>query len=236
VPTDTFKSHGHDVPLELFAGSGAGRRPAVVVAYGTRGMNFPFGDLIRGFATKLAASGCTTLIPSYFDATGTPSSTNVDGDAVVMGAVQLHRDQWVATLSDCLAYAAARSDVRADRLGLLGFSLGGHLTLRAAKRQDSNAVRAAVSFFAPINQAPFGGIGGDVDKLPPLQIHHGEKDGPPVSPAESRALERLLVVAGKVKGRDYEIFFYEGQGHGFTGQAALTSEKRTVDFFRTKLA
>jgi len=84
--------------------------------------------------------------------------------------------------------------------------------------------------------APFGGIGSDIDKLPPLQIHHGEDDGPPVPPSESRALEGLLVAAGKLKGRDYEIFFYQGQGHGFTGKAAATSEKRTVEFFAAKLA
>ena len=233
---DTFKSHGRDIPVELFAGSGSGRRPAVVVVYGTRGMNSPFGELIRGFATKLAASGCTALIPNYFEVTRTKPSTDVDGDMAVMAAVQPHRDQWVATLGDCLGSAAARSDVRADRLGLLGFSLGGHLALRAAKMPSGAAVRAAVSFFAPINQVPFGGIGGDVDKLPPLQIHHGKKDGPPVWPAESLALETLLIGARKVKDRDYEIYFYEGQGHGFTGQAAVTSEKRTVDFFTKQLA
>jgi carboxymethylenebutenolidase len=233
---DSFKSHGRDIPVEVFPGAGAGPRPAVVLVYGTRGMNAPFGDSIRGFAKKLAASGCTALIPDYFKGTGTPASTDGEGDIVVMAAVQPSRDQWVATIGDGLAYAAARSDVRADRLGLLGFSLGGHVTLRAAKQASSSAVRAAVSFFAPIAMAPFGGIGGDIDKLPPLQIHHGEKDGPPVPPSESRALEGLLVAARKLKGRDYEVFFYEGQGHGFTGQAALTSEKRTVDFFGTRLA
>ena len=222
--------------MEVFAGAGSGPRPAVVVVYGTRGMNAPFGDLIRGFAKKLAASGCTAFIPDYFKGTGTPASTGGEGDMVVMTAVQPSRDQWVATIGDGLAYAAARSDVRADRLGLLGFSLGGHVTLRAAKRASGNAVKAAVSFFAPIEMPPFGGIGGDIDKLPPLQIHHGKDDGPPVAPTESHALERLLMAAGKLNRRDYEIFFYEGQGHGFTGQAALTSEKRTVDFFATKLA
>jgi dienelactone hydrolase len=233
---DTFKSHGRDIPVEVFPGAGTGPRPAVVVVYGTRGMNAPFGDLIRGFAKKLAASGCTAFIPDYFKGTGTPASTGGEGDIVVMTAVQPSRDQWVATIGDGLAYAAARSDVRADRLGLLGFSLGGHVTLRAAKGASGNAVKAAVSFFAPIEMPPFGGIGGDIDKLPPLQIHHGKDDGPPVAPAESRALENLLVAAGKLKDRDYEIFYYDGQGHGFTGQAAVTSEKRTVDFFATKLA
>ena len=233
--SDTFKSHGQDIPVEVYAGAGTGPRPAVVVVYGTRGMNPPFGDSIRGFARKLAASGCTALIPDYFKGTGTPASTNFEGDVVVMSAVQPCRDQWVATIGDCLAYAVSHSAARSDRLGLLGFSLGGHVTLRAAKRQSANAVRAAVSFFAPINQAPFSGIGEDVDKLPALQIHHGEDDGPPVSPAESRALEGLLVSAGRVKDRDYEIFFYEGQGHGFTGPAALTSETRTVEFFGKNL-
>lgn len=233
---DTFKSHGHDIPVEIFPGAGTGPRPAVVVVYGTRGMNAPFGDSIRGFAKKLAASGCTALIPDYFKGTGTPASAGGAGDAVVMAAVQPSRDKWVATIGDCLAYAAARSDVRADRLGLLGFSLGGHVTLRAAKRPSANAVKAAVSFFAPIDM--LGGIGGDIDKLPPLQIHHGDDDGPPrgvVPPEESKALETLLVTARKVKGRDYEIHFYPGQGHGFTGTAALDSEKRTVDFFGAKL-
>jgi len=234
---DTFKSHGHDIAVEVFPGAGTGPRPAVVVVYGTRGLNPPFGDSIRGFAKKLAASGCTALIPDYFKGTGTPASTNLEGDVVVMSAVQPSRDQWVATIGDCLAYAGARSDVRPDRLGVLGFSLGGHVTVRTAKGPNRPAVKAAVSFFAPVVMAPFGGIGGDVDKLPPLQIHHGEDDGPPtVSPAESRKLEQLLVAAGKVKNRDYEIFFYEGQGHGFTGQAAITSEKRTVNFFTTKFA
>ena len=233
-----FKSHGHDIPVEIFPGAGAGPRPAVVVVYGTRGMNAPFGDSIRGFAKKLAASGCTALIPDYFKGTGTPASTGDEGDLVVMSAVQPSRDQWVATIGDCLAYAAGRSDVRADRLGLLGFSLGGHVALRAAKRPAANAVKAAVSFFAPIEM--LGGIGGDIDKLPPLQIHHGDDDGRPtrgpVPPEESRALEKLLLRAGKVTGRDYEMHFYPGQGHGFTGRAAADSEKRTVDFFGTKLA
>ena len=52
-----------------------------------------------------------------------------------------------------------RPQVRPRGWILLGFSLGGHVTLRAAKRQSANAVRAAVSFFAPINQLRFGGIG-----------------------------------------------------------------------------
>ena len=236
MPPLTFKSHGDDITLEHFAGAGVGPRPAIVVVYGTRGMNSPFGESIRSFAGKLAASGCTAFIPHYMETTKTAASTNLDGDAVVMTAVQTHRDTWIGALGDCLADVAARSDVRSDRLGMLGFSMGGHLTLRAAKGPRGKAVQAVVSFFAPINQWPFNGLGGDIDKLPPLQIHHGSADGPPVSPAESRALESLLVAAGKVKDRDYEIHFYEGQGHVFTGEATKKSEARTVDFFGKRLA
>jgi len=175
--TASFKSQGRDIPVEILPGSGAGRRPAVVVVHGTRGTNAPFGALVRGFAIKLSPDGCTALIPQYFEATD-PASTDIPGDIMVMDAVQPRRDDWIVTLGDCLASAAGRSDVKADRLGLLGFSLGGHLTLRAAKRQGPNPVRAAVS------------------------------------------LSR----------------FYPGQGHGFTGQAELTAETRTVDFFQKQLA
>ena len=113
--------------------------------------------------------------------------------------MQPSRDQWVATIGDALTYAAAHSDVEADRLGLLGFSLGGYVTLRAAKRPSGNAVKAAVSFFAPIHMPPFGGIGGDIDKLPPLRIHLlRRRRTARAVPAE--AGPRRMLVAAATKG------------------------------------
>lgn len=235
ISTGSYESQGRSVPVDICVGSGSGRRPAIVIVHGTRGTNPPWGEYFRALGGRLAEAGFTVFIPHYFAATGTPPATSVEGDALVMRSVATHRDDWIDALGDCLAFAALRPEARGSGFGLLGFSLGGHLALRLAQ-QERSRVAAAVSFYAPINQPPFAGVGAAIDRLPPLQIHHGKQDGPPVSPAESRALEALLVAAGKVKGRDYELYFYEGQGHGFTGQSRRKAEARTIDFFRRRLA
>lgn len=233
---DTFKSHGVDVSVEIFSPSKPGRHPAIVIVHGTRGMYPPFGRSIRAFARALVHAGYVALIPAYLERTDTPAARDISGDAVVLDAFEHDRDTWIEALDDCLIYARRRPNVRRDQLGLVAFSMGGHLALRLAKRPRATPVDAVVSFFAPIQHPPpFSGLGGGIGRLPPVQIHHGEDDGPPVFPAESRTLEGLLIAAKKVKGRDYEIYFYPGQGHGFKGSAVTVSTKRTIDFFTSKI-
>ena len=48
-----------------------------------------------------------------------------------------------------------------------------------------------------------------VDRLPPVQIHHGLND-PIVPPAEGEALADAFESAGR---SDYEAYFYPGGGH-----------------------
>jgi dienelactone hydrolase len=235
---ETFDSSGTKVDVEVFKPADAGRHPAVVIAYGTRGMGSDFGPAITQFAGDLAGAGYLVLIPHYFDRTHTEPAHDLDGDFRVIVEAMQHRDTWVETLRHCLAYAAARADAVADRTGLLGFSMGGHLALRLASLGNGVKIAAVVEFFAPTTNPPFDSPGGAIEKLPPVQVHHGELDGPPdgpVSPEESRELERRLVKAGKVKGKEYEVHFYPGQRHGFKGEAAVTATKRTVDFFDTHL-
>lgn len=121
---EMFDSGGEKVSVELFQPVGAGKWPAIVIAYGTEGMNDPFGKDIRSFASDLADKGYVVLVPHYFDRTGTPA-----GPAAFEAYVRC-RDIWVGTLGDALAFAAGRDEVKADQIGLLGFSMGGHLALR----------------------------------------------------------------------------------------------------------
>lgn len=96
-------------------------------------------------------------------------------------------------------------------------------------------VSAVVEFFAPITMPPFYNLGGDVEKLPPTQIHHGNGDEF-VFPKESHELKRMLVAAGKREGLDFEIHFYPGEGHGFRGVLAVNDSKQlTGDFFNKHL-
>ena len=151
---NAFTSSGKNVPVEMFEASGSGPHPAVVVVYGTRGMNAPFGESIRAFAKKLAAAGIPGLIPHYFEVSGTTASTDGAGDAVVMEQVDASLDKWVQAVADCLTFAGGRPAARPDRLALLGFSLGGHVMLRAAKRPSGPVVRAAVSSLPRLASGP----------------------------------------------------------------------------------
>jgi dienelactone hydrolase len=226
---ETFDSGGRPISTEVYLPAGAGPHPAVVIAYGTEGMNEPFGSAIQSFARDLAASGYVALIPHYFNRTDTPA-----GHAAYE-LFAASRDLWVETLGDAVSYAAARSDVDRKRIGLLGFSMGGHLALRRAKLSASVNAKAVVDFFAPISMGVFSGIGDGIANLPPVQIHHGNDDGA-VPPAESHELIALLEAAGKRENIDYEKYFYPGEGHGFQGASAVSSSiQRTADFFSRHL-
>ncbi len=229
----TFDSGGKTIDVEVFKPAEEDKHPVIVVAYGTAGMEDHFGPDIRAFAEKLADNGYLVLIPHYFMRTST-----LAGPAALEG-FRGNRSPWIETLGHCLIHAAGRADAVADRMGLLGFSMGGHLALRLAKLDTGAKVAAVVDFFAPITMLPFEDLGDDIAKLPPVQIHHGEADGGsfqhPVSPEESRGLETLLKEAGKVKGRDFESKYYPGQGHGFTGAAVADSIQLTVEFFNKHL-
>ena len=82
-----------------------------------------------------------------------------------------------------------RMDVRPDRLGVLGASSGGHLTLSTAARggprkadsadpveRESSAVQAAACFFPPTDFLNYGGPGIDgvgEGPLAPLKVAFG---------------------------------------------------------------
>lgn len=222
-----FQSGGIDIGLEIFQPPGVDRYPAIVVAYGTRGLNDPFGKAIRDFATTIAAQGYLVAIPYYFERTKTTAASDINGDALIIEAFVTHRDTWIETIQDCVTHIARLSNVKNNQIGLLAFSMGGHLSLRLAKSGYTPKINALVEFFAPITQPPFNSIGNNIDRLPPVQIHHGEDDKI-VSPDQSRGLEKQLIAAGNV----YEIFFYPGEGHGFTSPTAIAdSTQRTIDFF-----
>jgi dienelactone hydrolase len=229
---DHFQSGGMDINLEIFKPSGIGKYPAIVVVYGTRGLTKPFGDGIRDFATKIATQGYIVCVPYYFERTKTVESSDTAGDITVTEAFVNFRDTWIETIQDCITYATSLSNVTNNKIGLLAFSMGGHLSLRLAKSGKTPKINALVEFFAPITQAPFNSLGGNIDKLPPVQIHHGTNDTV-VNKSQSELLVQALESAGKKKDIDYEIHFYPGEGHGFSSLPEISkSITRTIDYFK----
>jgi dienelactone hydrolase len=209
---ETFDSHGAKLPIEVFEPATTGTHPAVVIAYGTDGMTNGVGDLIthsgdaiRHFAGELAKAGYVALIPDYFRRTGTSPGLEV----LQAANSPTNRDAWVQTVEDAMAYADGRAGTAKGRVGLLGFSLGGHLVLRAGKEAAAVKARAVVEFAAPTTTY---GLGGGLGNLPPLQVHHGGLDKI-VLPEQTQDLDTALTAAGKKEGTDYFLLWYPKEGH-----------------------
>jgi dipeptidyl aminopeptidase/acylaminoacyl peptidase len=184
----------------------------VLLVHGSGG---PLGG-IDPFARHAAGMGVHVFVAHYFERTGhTWVSPNV---------IQHHFIDWLETLRDAVACIVNQPDVDAQRVALLGFSLGGFLSLALATQEPRIAAVAEL----------FGGLpdhfADDAGKLPPVLILHGERDTT-VPAAEAKKLESLL----KRHNVPYEMKIYPDQGHNFTGLAQLDAMRRVVMFFRRYL-
>ena len=120
--------------------------------------------MMRGYAEDLAKGGLFALMPDYFARTGTKHG------GAAAGQIAEKQDDWAAALVDTVAFARTLPGVDGARIGMLGFSLGGYLCLRA---RAAAKPKALVEYLAPM----FEGIGA-AGSVPLAQIHHGTQDSP----------------------------------------------------------
>lgn len=215
--TANFDSHGQSVAVEQFEPKGPGAHPAVVILHGAGGMQIG-GVAFRVFGRELARRGYVALIPHYFDRTRTVMAGGDDA------TIRKNFAAWMETVADTVTYAAGRPNVDAGRIGLLGFSLGGYLSLSTAALDPR--IKAVVEFFGGLPDA----LAANAAKLPPTLILHGDADTI-VPVAEAHKLQRLLQ-EHKVP---YEIHIYPDAGHGFLGASGVDSGRRTQAFFDAHL-
>jgi dienelactone hydrolase len=223
--TIKFKSGEAVIPAEMVDGTGIPNGGIVVIAYGSDGMtddlNGPWASMIREYADGLSRKGFSAIIPDYFAKTGT------EPGKAALEQIPIHVDTWQATVGDAITYAKTLPSVIPSRVGLLGFSLGGHLCLRLRAQ-----TKVLVAFFAPVLQ----GLGSAVLGTLQAQVHHGLADAT-VPFVDAKNIDRLLRDEGAVS----ELFSYEGAGHGFVGndpnnsKARRDSKERAVAFFGKNL-
>lgn len=220
-------SGGKPFTAEMYPPAGTPANGLIVIAYGSDGltdkMSGPWATMIRGYAEALAAKGFTALIPDYLAIT-----PNVQPGSGVFAAMPRHRDDWQQAVSDAIDQATRSLKIDPKRVGLLGFSLGGHLCLRLRAK-----AKVLVEFFAPV----LDGVGAS-GILTHAQIHHGEADRVP-----GTGYPNAVTIADTIKheGTATELFPYPGAGHGFIGndqgntKARDLSKVRTLAFFQAHL-
>ena len=138
----------------------------------------------------------------------------------------------VTDVGTAISYLEKQASVRADRIGITGFCMGGRVSYLAACELPDK-IRAAVPFYG-------GGI--PIEKTPklkaPVLAFFGEKDDfIPLA-----FVEQLRNEAAKQK-KQVEIVVYPGAGHGFfcnerssyDPAAAADSWERLKKFFATHL-
>ena len=217
-----FTSNGKSISAELFKPGGAGAKDGVIIiAHGTDELLEPWGVQIRQYAEALAEKGFIALIPRYFLSTETaPGFRDLE-------PIFQHRLTWQQAVADAVARAMALPGADSSRVGLLGFSLGGHLCLRLRAM-----AKVLVEFFGPaLDLEPM-----NTNKLF-AQVHHGTEDKVVEFESNFGPITEIL----KKEGAVCDFHSYPGAGHGFIGtepantNAKKESRERTLAFFESHL-
>lgn len=207
VPVD-----GGRMPAYLVRPASAGPHPAVIVWMEIFGVNAH----IRDVTERVAREGYVALAPNFFHRTAPDIEVGYDEAGMAAGMAELHRlkaDQMIADARAALAFLRARPDVRGDRIGAMGFCIGGHMTYLAAAETD---VAAAASFYGGGIAAPQGPGGGPAPIQRTAKIAgrilclFGGKDALIPQP-QVDAIRQALADAGT----RHEVVVYDGADHGF---------------------
>ena len=205
--------------------------PAMIVVHENLGLsdeNPGAGPYIRDVCTRLAENGHVALAPNLF--------------ARGQGPKELHDAQVIADLQAAFNALAARSDVRASRIGVMGFCMGGCYALLLACSQPELA--ACASFYGRVRYAELSEQKpiSPIDLIPiiacPLIGVYGELDH--IVTQDDVALLRGTL---DKNDKEYEIYSYPGALHAFCNhrrdryhpQAAEDAWAKTLAFFAKHL-
>jgi carboxymethylenebutenolidase len=211
VHSASVKTADGTMPMHVARPKGAaGKLPAVIVVQEAFGLN----DNIRQITERIAAEGYQAVAPNFYYREG-GKAVGYDQLPDAIGLMNRWTDrQIVADVRAAVGALESDSGVRADRIGITGFCMGGRASYLAAC--EIPAIRASVPFYG-------GGIAGAqfapgavapvvlTSKMrAAIQLHFGEKDAYiPLSAVEEirQALAR--------EQKDFEVHVYPGAGHGF---------------------
>ncbi len=199
--------------------SGAG--PGVIVLQEWWGLV----DHIKEVADRFAAAGFVALAPDLYHG---ESTTSPDDAGKLMMALDIGRVE--QDLRGAIDALLARDEVTSERVGTVGFCMGGQLSLYAAC--ENQAVAACVVFYGIHPKVSLNLAALDA----PVLGFFAEKDGF-VPPLAARQLEADLQAAGKTA----DITIFEGADHAFFNDTraeaydevhAATCWSRMLAFYR----
>ena len=193
----------------------------MVILHGRSGV-FP---VYHDFAQTLAARGYIALVLDYYAETGGIPSRSEDYRRTLWPTLE-------RTFQQSVRYLQKRSDVDANRIGIVGFSQGATLAVSTAGLTP--AIKVAVAYYG---YAPWT-LEERAPTLPPLLILHGGAD-PWVKAEHAHTMHQTLTRIGKT----VEMHIYPEASHAFNvhshfyrPKVAADAEQRTLAFLAQYLS
>jgi carboxymethylenebutenolidase len=221
----SFKSGEEQASGLLVTPDGKGPFPATVVIQEWWGLN----DWVKDQARALAKEGYVALAVDLYR--GKVATTQEDAHQLMMGTPP---DRALRDLQGAFAWLQSRPDVKKDRVGAIGWCMGGRYSLQLATVEP--ALAAAVAYYGapPTDAAAIAAI-----QAPVLGSFGAEDKGP--TPDQALAFEQAMRKAGKT----IDVKVYPGAGHAFANvnnpwggyrkEAAEDAWARTIAFLAKHL-
>jgi carboxymethylenebutenolidase len=220
----SYKSGDETVQGLLYTPSGKGPFPALIVIHEYWGLN----DWVKDQASKLAGQGYEALAIDLYR--GKVATTPDMGHELMRG---LPEDRAKRDLHAAFEFLQSQPDVRKERIGAIGWCMGGGYSLDVALQEPTLAADV-------IN---YGHLATDPDAIkkihaPILGIFGGQDHG--ITPDDVHKFEAAM----KQAGRKIDIKIYDDAGHAFENsnnkdgyRAADTADawERTVNFLAENL-
>ena len=216
----SYKSGDETVSGYLALPDGSGKHPAIIVIHEWWGLN----DWVKQQTQNFAGQGYAALAVDLYRG---KSGTTPDEAHILMRG--LPDDRGLRDLEAAFAYLASRPDVNPNKIGSIGWCMGGGWSIKLAENQPKLAAFVVnygslptdPAIIAKIYAPMLGNFGADDKGIPPESVH---------------AFENAMKSAGKTEN----IKIYDGAGHafqnpnnkeGYRPQATKDADQRIDAFF-----
>jgi carboxymethylenebutenolidase len=222
--TVSYKSGDQIVQGLLYTPDGKGPFPGLIVIHEYWGLN----DWVKEQASKLSDQGYVALAIDLYR--GKVGTTPDEAHELMRGVPE---DRAARDLKAAFEFLKSQKNVKADRIGSIGWCMGGGLALDVALQEPT--LSAAVINYGHLATDP-----GSIQKINAslLGLFGGQDRGIP--PDDVKKFEQTL----KQMGKKIDVVIYPDAGHafenpnnktGYRADDAADAWKRTVNFLAATL-
>jgi carboxymethylenebutenolidase len=222
--TVTYKSGDETVTAVLYTPQGKGPFPGLIVIHEWWGLN----DWVKDQTSKLADQGYESLAIDLYR--GKVATTPDEAHQIMRGVPE---DRAKRDLHAAFEFLSSQANVKKDRVGAIGWCMGGGYALDVALQEPTLAADV-------IN---YGHLATDPDSLkkinaPILGLFGRQDKG--ITPDDVHKFEQAM----KQLGKKIDVKIYDDAGHafenpnnkqGYRGADAADAWKRTMDFLTATL-